>query len=286
MSRESARDYLFNQRVRADSPDRFACSQPVEVPAIGLPSQFEPKGSLTLTLFSRCRKCPECLEHRRRLWTARAVDEIKAAQRTWFGTLTVSPDNRFRIMLQAERERLRAGRETYGQLEASEQFRLFAGALNRDVTKFLKRCRAIAPGHLRYLLVMEAHKDGFPHAHILIHEVGEPITKRRLEDQWRLGFSHWRLVGDSPQAATYVCKYLNKSALTRVRASQRYGRGGQADALTERLSAATHVLQACSVEGTRERETEGMDPPASGGREGKRENESSSGLPPEGGKVA
>lgn len=242
MSRDSARDYLFDQNVRADSPDKYACTQPFEVSAIGLPSQFEGKGPLPLTLVNRCRKCANCLLHRRRLWTARAIDEIAAANRTWFGTLTVSPENRFAMMLRAERAKLRASREAFSSLGITEQFSLLSRAMGVEITLWLKRLRAAHPEPFRYLLVMEAHKDGFPHGHVLIHEGVTPITKRKLEDQWRSGFSHWRLVGDDPRAASYVCKYLNKSALSRVRGSQRYGRGGQAAAITERLESATHSL--------------------------------------------
>src|SRR3546814_2282418 len=46
---------------------------------------------------------------------------------------------------------------------------------------------------LRYLLVVEPHDDGFPHFHILMHEQDSPVRKALLEEQWRSGFSHWRL---------------------------------------------------------------------------------------------
>lgn len=234
MSRESARDYVFNRDVVLQ-PDRLGCTSPVELAAIGLPSQFEGGNALPFTLTARCRKCEACLAHRRRLWTARAVDEIEAARRTWFGTLTVSPEQRFALTMRAEKARLRAGRETVSSLTAPEQFELLSSELGSEVTKWLKRVRDVAPGPLRYLLVMEAHKDGFPHAHILVHEVGEPIAKRMLQAKWRFGFSHFKLVGDDPGAATYVCKYLAKDALARVRASQHYGRAAKVRALTERL---------------------------------------------------
>lgn len=235
MSRESARDYQFNRTVKTAGVGRNACSNPVELQAIGLPSIREGKGALPLTVEARCRKCPECLSHRRQLWTARAVDEIAAARRTWFGTFTVSPDNRFRLRVRAERKKLRAGREALSSLDASEQFAIMAAELLNEAQLWLKRVRSQSGEKLRYLLVAEAHKSGDPHLHILVHEPAGPITKRMLEDQWRLGFSHWRLVGTSPGAATYVCKYLAKDATVKVRASQRYGLKTYVQAVTERV---------------------------------------------------
>ena len=239
MSRESARDYLFNERVADLGSDKFACSSPIELPAVGLPSGIIPDNPqvLTLTVHARCRQCDNCLAHRRRLWMARALDELAAASRTWFGTLTVAPAERVRLKYLAERRRLRAGNESVSSLDHSEQYRLFADALGQEVTKWLKRIRGVASGPLRYLLVFEAHKDGFPHVHLLLHEQGEPISKRTLEEQWRIGFSHWRLVNSGdPRSAWYVCKYLAKDALTRVRASGRYGQGRLICQLTEQTN--------------------------------------------------
>lgn len=87
--------------------------------------------------------------------------------------------------------------------------------------------------------MVEAHKSGDPHLHILVHEPEGPVTKALLEKQWNLGFSHWRLVGADRKAAVYACKYLGKEALTRVRASFRYGQGYAVARITERLSALT-----------------------------------------------
>lgn len=246
MSRESARDYLFRQRCAENSAkDPLLCSSPLELQAIGLPSAItEDTNPLTLQIAARCRRCPECLAHRRRLWMARALDELKVARRTWFGTLTVSPEERFKLKLRAEARRLRAGGETVSSLDGAEQYRLFADYLGQEVTKWLKRVRSVAKGPLRYLLVFEAHKDGFPHVHLLLHEQGEPISKRELEKQWRYGFSHWRLVGDNPQAAHYVCKYLAKDALTRVRASSRYGQKHLVRRSTETLEEIVDAIRA------------------------------------------
>ncbi|ATW62975.1 replication initiator [Citromicrobium phage vB_Cib_ssDNA_P1] len=232
MARDDARDYLWRQQLG----DGHNCSRPVELPSIGLPSMLEPdRTPLPVTIMARCRKCPECLAHRRRLWTARAVDEVQASSRTWFGTLTVAPAHRVRLAYRAEAKVLRAGGESLSSLDRSERYRILANELGQEVTKWLKRVRKQSGASLRYLLVAEAHKSGDPHMHILVHEDGDPVTKRMLQDQWRIGFSQWKLVDQDPGAAVYVCKYLAKDALTRVRASRRYGQPQLVRSLTERI---------------------------------------------------
>ena len=53
-----------------------------------------------IILRTRCRKCPACLDLRRRQWTARGCLEARQAfgrgDRVWFGTLTLGRDARFR----------------------------------------------------------------------------------------------------------------------------------------------------------------------------------------------
>lgn len=191
---------------------------------------------MTAWVRTRCRKCEECLKHRRRLWTARAMAETGNALRTWFGTMTVSPERRFQAMMLAERDLANAlNPRRLDQLSSIEQLRELTAHLAPEVTRFLKRVRQQSKASLRYLLVVEPHKDGFPHFHMVLHETSlTPVSKRTLEDQWRYGFSSWRLVpaGEMRQVI-YVCKYLTKSAQTRVRASRHYGRIGGSDAFAE-----------------------------------------------------
>lgn len=237
-SLDKARDIRFREWDHRAPPDPHTlCTAPIERSGMGLPDPLvDPQDkALPFVLFARCRKCPGCLTHRRRLWTARARDMIAASRRTWFGTLTVRPSERFKLRILAERKRLRAGGETINSLDATEQFRLLADELGTEVTRWLKRVRSGAKGPFRYLLVAEEHKSGDPHIHCLVHEFGEPIPKRLLEGQWNYGFSHWRLVGDDPRAASYVCKYLSKDLRTRVRASIGYGQADQVRLITERL---------------------------------------------------
>lgn len=236
VSRDDARDWLYRQKVGFGAA-KHPCDNPTPIYAIGLPSFRNPEeGPLPVEMYARCRKCAGCLAHRRRLWTARAVAEISAANRSWFGTLTVRPSDRFVLRLKAEIAVHKRRCEPFSSLSEAEQFKAISDQLHIEATKWLKRVRASSGVPLRYLLVTEAHKSGDPHLHILLHETGQPVRKSMLEQQWKLGFSHWRLVDRDRQAAVYACKYLAKSALTRVRASQRYGQSSALSILSRRLS--------------------------------------------------
>jgi len=211
------------------------CLAPRMMTMIGLPSimdtdQRKQPGVIGVA----CRKCDGCLRHRARLWTARAVDEITMSDRTWFGTLTVRPSERFRLGLIAEKRFLRASSENLNEVSDADRYRYLCAILGEECTKWLKRVRKQSGTCCRYLLVFERHKDGFPHCHLLLHEQGAPITKSVIRMQWHLGFTQVKLVDDGPSAAFYVAKYLAKEATGRLRASQRYGQGLQAF-ITERI---------------------------------------------------
>lgn len=157
-----------------------------------------------------CRKCEMCLRNRQRLWAARARTEIKLATRTWFGTLTINPHWRFILSCRS------------GSRDFHQSYR----EVGKEVTKFFKRLRKA--GHVfRYVVVMEAHKNGYPHVHLFIHEVSTAIPKREMQSQWHLGYSSFKLVdGNDRKAASYVTKYLSKDARHRIRGSIKYGKSG------------------------------------------------------------
>lgn len=218
---------------------RTQCETPVELHMFGYPDPIcvdigtEPDRAVSQRQYVRCRRCDACMRHRAQLWTARAMDETKVSARTWFGTLTLTPDRQTWARYSAlKRMDLRVSEHTEENV-----FLNSVHILGEELTLFLKRLRKVQ--RFRYLLVTEQHKSGLPHFHMLIHEYAGSLTKRDIEAKWRFGFSHWRLVqpGDE-QACGYVCKYLAKSALTRVRASSDYGRL-QLQLLTERVNEAT-----------------------------------------------
>jgi len=175
-----------------------------------------------------CRKCVKCLRRRTYVWVQRAANEIRTAHRTWFGTLTLRPEEHFLMECRlAHHLGMRA--VNWDQLDQAEQFserRREGGAL---VTKFFKKLRMRTEAPLRYFLVVEPHKSGRPHWHVLLHELDAayPIRKASLQDCWAHGFSQWKLVDttDALKTARYVAKYLTKSTQARVRASVGYGSG-------------------------------------------------------------
>lgn len=258
-SKRRVQDIGLSDRQQAKSLTEVQgdCSRPVELFLRGAPDKLlvahgiEREGNAVQWMLARCRSCPECLAHRARLWTARAIDELRANNRTWFGTLTFAPHARFRAKLIAEHKVSTARREAWCELSAEEQFQAIQREVGPDVSLWLKRVRKETGATLRYLLVCEAHKDGFPHYHLLLHETVGKATKSVLEKQWRLGFSHWRLVDrEDVSAVTYCCKYLTKSALTRVRASKDYGQPvAIARLMTERLMGATRELEKALASG-------------------------------------
>ena len=178
---------------------------------------------LSLVMEVPCRRCPSCLARRAAHWRLRAESEISGAARTWFGTLTLRPEVRFRVLLEAT-QRVEKRGTAWSTLTPDEVFRAKHAVISEELTRWLKRIRKESGAPLRYCLVAEAHKDGDPHYHCLIHEPTEwgVVGERTLRRQWAWGFSKFALVREKG-AAAYVAKYLAKAALARVRASVRYG---------------------------------------------------------------
>lgn len=213
------------------------CSAPKPVELYGRPSADHrnrlrnivvkrgTKTSLRLILHTRCRKCRNCLRQKKRMWLARAMHEIRAAERTWWCTFTLRPMEHYNMqargLLHAESRSI-----PMKELSAADASRLQSNEVAKELTKFFKRVRKQAGSRsLRYLLIRENHKSGLPHYHAFIHEVGDvPIRHAVLTQNWRLGFSKFKLLSNSEQAAAYATKYLNKADEGRVRASIRYGR--------------------------------------------------------------
>jgi hypothetical protein len=186
-----------------------------------------------LNMMVPCRQCSECLHMRKCWWGKRAIQEWEEAKaisaRTWFGTMTVSPENRYRLIA-ATRLRLEAHGQTLEELPPVERFREMSRDFGPLATKFFWRARRglvgrkIPPMKMRYFLTMEPHKDWVPHFHCLIHEATplHPIRKAHLEHFWPHGHAVWRLIHDE-SAAFYAAKYLGKYSVARVRASEYYG---------------------------------------------------------------
>lgn len=186
-------------------------------------AEWQPNRTLEQKL--RCRQCSACLRYRRRMWQRRAVREhrtaVEADRRSWFVTLTVEPGERFRAFAET---RQRVG-PAWDRLSPRDHAEELLRTLSPLVTRWLMRLRK-AGARFRYLLVSEPHRDQFPHFHLIMHEVDalHPLRKEKIEGKWPHGLTHARLVKDVRQAF-YVAKYLGKTPLSRLRASQHYGDG-------------------------------------------------------------
>jgi hypothetical protein len=234
------------------------CMAPVKREIHGRPSlddsRHKEEKPVWVELWARCRKCAACARNKAGSWAGRGSNEVDHYQRTWFVTLTVRAQARAQMTAQAiarfndrgkaqgEKRRVRVpmnpelpGRFTYvpmsevkswEELPRDERFRLVAAELSKEITKMFKRLRKQG-FELRYLLTAEFHEDGFPHWHLLLHEVDatNPITWRTIQGAWPFGFVKAKLIRktSSLKAAWYVCKYVAKDAVARVRASVGYG---------------------------------------------------------------
>lgn len=183
----------------------------------------------SVILHTRCHKCEPCLKARYWIWRLRAATELIEAQRSWFGTLTLSPDNHFRMRCRANLASLARSRTEFEDGTDDEQFIARHNEISKEITLWLKRLRKQTGASLRYLLVAEAHKSGLPHYHMLLHQApnSPPVLKRHLST-WPLGFSNWKLTEGAKGASGYITKYLLKDARARLRASVRYGQVSKA----------------------------------------------------------
>ncbi|UOF79011.1 replication associated protein [Microviridae sp.] len=222
-----------------------SCTNPVERFVRGVPDKLliavgaHSEQTQPFTFTVRCRRCDACLRHRGFVWAKRAQTEMRTAHRTWFVTLTLSPDRQTWSALSARAALAKAVADVTPQNLFIRQ----AAAVEPEVQRWLKRVRKNSGARLRYLQVCEAHKSGVPHWHLLVHENGQDrVTERNLRLAWRYGFSQAKLVRhDDDKAAWYVCKYAAKAALVKIRASQKYG--DAIGAYTESLSGLDAALR-------------------------------------------
>lgn len=178
---------------------------------------------ITQEMWVRCRKCENCLRARRARWARRIRHELDLATRSWFGTLTLDPQNQFYARAKAQIDCERKG-WTWSRMSASQQHAWVVRTIGKDITLFLKRLRKNSGARLRYALVAEQHKSGDPHFHLVIHEYETRVRHKTLKEAWHLGFTDFKLVEGKERAAWYVAKYLIKAGQgTRLRASAGYG---------------------------------------------------------------
>lgn len=182
-------------------------------------SPEEGGGTLTFDRHVPCRKCLQCRKTRISQCKRMMVDEISHTaarlESTWMCTLTLNPDSRRKMWTAAHRE----GCPTDPNLSGRTEW------LWRECLLFLARVRYRVKtrinGKIRYSGVVEYHKDGTEHLHLLVHG---PIRKWQLEAAgWHLGFAKFKKV-NNVRAASYISKYLFKEERNAFfRHSQKYG---------------------------------------------------------------
>lgn len=188
---------------------------------------------LEVHMWLPCSQCPSCRRRIAAKWRERAKHELRVSARTWFGTLTFRPSERYRLMAKAS--------QAYGPgfegLPERHRFRLIEREAYQEAQKYWKKLRKNTGMRLRYIMVAEAHRDGSLHYHALVHErAGMEIRHAQLSANWWHGFTKWKLVETGDHVARYVTKYLTKDSQTRTRASVGYGQfsplqvGGTKDA--------------------------------------------------------
>ncbi len=152
----------------------------------------------------RCRWCPVCERASSYYWFKRAEMEIIRAKKSCFFTGTFNKTVRQTLKIRATSKQ--------------EEMKLAYSV----VTGYHKLIEAWMDCPIRYLYVVEEHKDGTPHIHALLHfQKNVPI--RWLNSSWPFGYHNVKLARE--ETAKYVCKYVTKSRMsnTRLRASKKYG---------------------------------------------------------------
>lgn len=211
------------------SPRRPWCDAPVVVSilarrrvkrsAVGV-ALHQGQPAMELVAYHPCRQCGKCRLIRKWQWEMRMKYETTISERTWFVTLTLSAkaraDMNRQVAIRANNDRV--------LLRERERWQYQDEVMYDWVRDYLKRCRyhfeAWGGARLRFVSVSEAHKDGTPHMHLLMHTKAN-ITYRLLRRaKWGHGFVDARLA--DAETSEYLTKYLTKQA-GRVRASQWYG---------------------------------------------------------------
>lgn len=215
-----------------------------------------------VTSLVKCKTCQWCKLMRACGWGHRVEEVCNEHVANWLGTVTLSPFEHSRIDMLRDRVVRRTKLpewfiEEQGSFDAAQAeayrkdvFRARCAVFSKWLTSWLeayreRRRRALGRRpEFKYLMVAEEHKSGLPHFHLLLHEKewGELVRldemysfwdrkhqtwSVRVDDAaglrktWVQGFTSFELVRDA-HGASYVCKYLSKEMLWRVRASLRY----------------------------------------------------------------
>lgn len=191
---------------------------------------------------------------RSNLWAARVAGEYRRSKRTWMVTFTLSPAEHALLDIEANKFRR----------DGVEWIDCQCRAYDARISLWLKRCRSEAfrqgrpvVGNTKTLRVAEVHDSdktsdllrGRPHFHMLLHEreIGSLIRDEECEwvqerdkhgvlqwlyrakdealvrAQWTFGHTKFTLCFEEKQAY-YLCKYLHKKPIYRIKAGIGYYR--------------------------------------------------------------
>lgn len=248
----------FRRRFRAELA--MDCEEPYEVEVFG---RYDRKCRQATAIFvdviTRCRKCPSCLKRKMRFWAGRAATEYEVTARTWLVTLTLRPEEHYRFAAMLEGSARPSGLAT-----ATGRFHHLLREQAPAITAYLDRVRKRGRYRYLCVAERHEGKRGpaganfgNPHYHLLVHEMkagalvhddewaredgectkgckhksGRPLIHRAgdacdhamIRKTWTLGFATAKVCVDS-KSAVYVCKYVVKDPMARIRASLGYGK--------------------------------------------------------------
>jgi len=252
-------EHMFRRRFTAQLA--MDCENPYEYSLFARYNmKCEMVRAIMLDLTTRCRKCQACRDRKAMYWTGRAIDEFQWSPATYMATLTLRPEMHYFFDAQMSVPFVRRGKLVRDAIQAdrlsdSDLFRHRTQEIGREITTYFKRLRKYGASY-RYLLVAEAHEGspgsavyGRPHFHVLFHETeigtlvhgehcqvvpgychrckrmhvtGEVCDDAMVRKTWPHGFTKVVRCVDAASAG-YLCKYVSKSMVSRVRASIDYG---------------------------------------------------------------
>lgn len=200
---------------QAEADFAWRCERPIEQRWLQRPNQrlyvdpitgphtwWDPGGEWPVMV--PCRKCWPCQLSRRREWIARAVNEARAAKRTWFfsGTFREMPESPDAVV---------------------DEYQRYMKRLRKQIGSSVK---------LRYLTVLErGERNGRLHVHSLMH-FSDVVKWVQVTRPWTAGFfkANWvrcqfgedgRMDDESARQIFYVAGYVTGDISMKVRGGGR-----------------------------------------------------------------
>lgn len=232
---------VANWSLSSDSKN--SCVRPVPLrrvygKGVNDPTFLDAETIGVINIWGRCRRCSGCLTHRRNVWISRTTIEAKAWSefRSWFVTLTCNSG--FRTYIDRRADALAfSHRKNFSTLSSVQRFEFRQKVLRKEVSDYMKRVRkGQSKGNnprVRFVAVIEPHKDEFPHVHLLVFETslnpGHLVSERLLRKKWQgdtMGSNSQRGRAEAQLAKNpiaYLTKYLTKDFRGAVWGSIRFG---------------------------------------------------------------